>query len=117
MSIASPPFDPSCADHTGGTCPDCKRPLARPGVDDPKLGGVTEDTLSFCLGPGTPGCIARIAWKHREDSGPGQPPPRTILGFKPAHVAIAGGTAALAAFLLAILGGGSGGGGKRGGKK
>jgi hypothetical protein len=50
----------------GESCPSCKRPFAPEGV-----GAVTEDTLKFCLGTGTPACIE---WTRKIDTGPGQPP-------------------------------------------
>jgi hypothetical protein len=97
MGTAPPPFDPSRAGHTGGDCPDCKRPII-----DPKLAGVTEDTVRFCPGTGLPGCIS---WTHKEDSGPGNPPPKTIFGFKPASVVKAGIAAGAVAGLIALLSG------------
>jgi hypothetical protein len=76
-------------------CSECQRPLATAGV-----GGVTEDTLSFCLGPNSTGCLA---WKRRQESAPGEPPPDTYFGMKPktaAKVAIGIGVTGLLAFLV-----------------
>lgn len=57
-------------------CPSCKRPPAPAGLtEDPALGAVTTDTLKFCPGTGTKGCIE---YTRTIETAPGEPLPNAF---------------------------------------